>query len=539
MSNVKRPASPETSRKMIRRALWGTAQSEEETRAYLQDRVTLLFKLMFLSLVALMAFLATTYEIDPGNAPEQRRIVYISAGIGLVGMAFVWRVLLLRRNLSIDALYRLDIAYSFFIGAAFGLSAYLQNDLRPSGYLSVIYSTFTVFSRTLIIPSTWRRTLVTSSITYLPMTIAGAILAATAKQDMPTPMYVVGYLLFSVAPVVLATAGSWIIYGLQQKANVAQQLGQYTLDKKIGSGGMGTVHLAHHVLLRRPTAIKLITDDRNRPELIERFEREVQHMSQLTHPNTCAVYDYGHSLDGTFYYAMEYLGGGIDLDDLVRRHGPQPSGRVASILAQVCGALHEAHLANLIHRDIKPANILLCERGGMPDVAKVVDFGLAKDFTVNTGETGQVVLGTPAYMAPEAMTDPSNVGPGVDIYALGAVGYYLLTGRPMFTGKTGVDVCIQHVTKPVTPPSQVVAHHIAPELEAIIMKCVAKAPADRYASARALGEALKALPATVNWSPAEARTWWGDFRRIQQKVSQAVDAPTMTMRIDLGADRRA
>jgi serine/threonine-protein kinase len=537
VSKVQRAAAPETSRKMIRRALWGATQSEEETRAYLQERVTLLFKLMFWSFLALMGFLAATYTKWDDDAPVRRGYVYIVAAVGFVGMGFIWRGMLVRKKLSIDTLYRLDLSYSFFVGSTFGLSAYLQSDLIPSGYLSVIYSTFTVFSRTLIIPSTWRRTLVTSSLTYLPMTIAGAILAATVPQDMPPGMYVFGYLLFSVAPMVLATAGSWIIYGLRQKANVAQQLGQYTLDKKIGSGGMGTVHLAHHVLLRRPTAIKLITDDRNRPELLERFEREVQHMSQLTHPNTCAVYDYGHSLDGTFYYAMEYLGGGIDLDDLVRRHGPQSSGRVANILAQVCGALHEAHVANLIHRDIKPANIILCERGGVPDVAKVVDFGLVKDFTVNTGDTGQVVLGTPAYLAPEAMTDPGNVGPGVDIYALGAVGYYLLTGQPMFTGKTGVDVCIQHVTKPVTPPSKIAAHHISPELEAIIMRCVAKSPGDRYPSALALGDALKALPATTDWNASEARLWWADFRRIQQNVSQAVEAPTMTMRIDLGAGR--
>jgi len=531
---------PETSRRMIRRALFGAAQSEEETRAYLQERVTLLFKLMFWSLIALTTFLAITYESDNDNAPNFRHYVYIAAGMGLASMLFIWRFVL-RRPVSIESLYRLDLTYSLCIGATFGLSGYLQSDLVASGYLSVIYSTFTVFSRTLIIPSTWRRTLVTSSLTYAPMTMAAAVLAWENAQDMPGPAYFIGYLILMAAPIVLATAGSYIIYGLTQKASAAQQLGQYTLDRKIGAGGMGTVYLAHHVLLRRPTAVKLVHGDRVTPEALERFEREVQHMSQLTHPNSVAVFDYGHSLDGTFYYAMEYLGGGVDLDELVRKYGPQPSDRVASILAQICGALHEAHLAKLIHRDVKPANIILCERGGRPDVAKVVDYGLVKEFTADTGTSGQVVLGTPAYMAPEAMTDPSNIGPAVDLYAVGAVGYFLLTGQPMFKGKTAVDVCIQHVTKPVTPPSQVAAHHVSPSLEQVIMKCLAKAPGDRYASARELESALRALPPAKDWSASEARLWWSDFRRTadEQKSSQPVDAdsPTMTMQIDLAAGR--
>ncbi len=504
--------SPETSRKMIRRALFGTVQTEEETRAYLQERVALLFKLMFWSLFALIAFLAASYSLDRANAPIHENTVYATAGLGLVPMAFIWRSLLVR-SLSIDALYRLDLVYSFFIGLAFGFAALVQSDLRPAAYLSVVYSTFTVFARTLIIPSTWRRTLATSTLTYVPMTAAAAALALTKKLDVPGLMGFIGYLLFSVAPVILATAGSWIIYGLRQKANAAQQLGSYKIDRKIGEGGMGTVYLAHHVLLRRPTAVKLVHGAGKTPDALERFEREVQHMSQLTHPNSVAVFDYGHSLDGTFYYAMEYLGGGIDLDDLVREHGPQPSGRVASILAQVCGALHEAHLAQLIHRDIKPANIILCERGGMPDVAKVLDYGLVKDITVDTGETGQVVLGTPGYVAPETLTDPSKIS-------------------------VAVDICIQHVTKPVTPPSQRVAHWIAPELEALIMRCLAKTPDERFASALELRTALLALPAPGDWDPAKARHWWNDYRAQSQKLSEATDVPTRTMQIDLAAAAR-
>ncbi len=531
--------TPAVSRRMIQPALWGSTQSEAESRAFLQERVTALFKLMFWSLIALMAFLATMYELDvyrqANIAPENRVVVYVASAIGLAGMAFCWRVLLVRRQLTISTLYRLDLAYSFFIGLAFGLSAYFQNDLRASGYLSVVYSTFTVFARALIIPSSPRRTLGASILTFLPMTLAALALAIQEPQDVPGPMYLVGHLLFSVAPILLATLGSQIIYGLREKVSAAQQLGQYTLDKKIGEGGNGAVYLAHHIMLRRPTAVKLVLPERVGADTLERFEREVQHMSQLTHSNTVAVYDYGRSPEGVFYYAMEYLGGGVDLDKLVRTWGPQPNGRVANILAQVCGALHEAHQAQLVHRDIKPANVILCERGGVADVAKVVDYGLVKKIESDSGDkTAQVILGTPAYIAPEAITDPSSIGPAVDIYAVGAVGYFLLTGKRVFEGKTALDICIQHVTKPVVPPSQTVAHAIDPGLEAVLMRCLAKAPADRYPSVRELRDALRAL-SLGDWSDASARDWWRERRDVEARVQQATDAPTRTITVDVGS----
>ena len=202
------------------------------------------------------------------------------------------------------------------------------------------------------------------------------------------------------------------------------------------------------------------------------------------------------------------------------------------ILNQVCGALQEAHDAGLIHRDIKPANIILCERGGVPDFAKVVDYGLVKEITQETGESTKVILGTPAYLPPEAVTDPGRIGPAFDLYALGCVGYFLLTGRKVFEGKTDVDMCLQHVTQIPKRPSEVAAVHIPTELEDVILKCLAKAPGDRYQSATALAEALAAVPPARDWGVTHARAWWRDFRTAPEPVAKR-DTETLTITVDL------
>jgi len=307
--------------------------------------------------------------------------------------------------------------------------------------------------------------------------------------------------------------------------------GDYYVQRKIGEGGMGVVYRANHVLLCRPTAIKVLLPSRiGSPEVLERFEREVKHMSQLTHPNTVAVFDYGRSFDGLFYYAMEYLDG-IDLEYLVRNFGAQPSDRVVSILVQVCGALREAHERGFFHRDIKPANIILCQRGGMPDVAKVVDFGLVKQIESGTGgETAKVVLGTPAYIAPEAVTDPERIGPAVDLYSLGAVGYWLLTGKRLFEG-TAVQVCVQHVTKTPVPPSHACDANIPPPLEQLVMSCLAKAAADRP-TAPALLRALRGLAVANDWDEDKARRWWLDLKPTDPQATS--ETPTLTITVDLG-----
>jgi hypothetical protein len=517
-----------------RAALWRSGSSTDDARSYLQTRMTLFSKLMFWSMVALLVFLTAMYRLYPRLEPKDNDIIFTGATVLLGIMAFLWRVLLIRRRLSVRALYGLDIIYATGIGGAFAVSAVLAKDLRPAGYTTLMYAAFTVFMRAIVVPSSGRRTAIMSTVVFVPVWAAGIVLAAKTTQELPPPAFVVGGLVLGIVPILLASVGSDIIYGLRRQVSEAMQLGQYTLDRKIGEGGNGAVYRAHHALLRRPTAIKLLLPDRVGADNLDRFEREVQHMSQLTHPNTVAVFDYGRSPDGVFYYAMEYLGG-IDLEHLVKQFGPQPSDRVVQILVQVCGALHEAHTAKLIHRDIKPANIILCERGTVLDVAKVVDFGLVKEITRDTTASTQVILGTPAYVAPEAVTDPDHITHAVDLYALGCVGYFLVTGRRLFEGKTAVDVCIQHVTQPPKRPSEIAGIAIAPAFEAVLLTCLAKQPADRYASAAALAEALEALPPAGNWSKASAAAWWEAFGKTQAANTAVSTTPTLTVTVDLGS----
>ena len=301
----------------------------------------------------------------------------------------------------------------------------------------------------------------------------------------------------------------------QKAAIESQKLGQYTLEKKLGSGGMGVVYKGTHAKLRRPTAIKLLNVDKVNDSSIERFEREVQITSQLNHPNTVAIYDYGRTEEGIFYYAMEYIEG-IDLQVLVDKYGPQSEARTIHILHQICGSLYEAHSLGLVHRDIKPANVMLARRGGEPDVCKVLDFGLVKALDSRSGAqqtNANSLTGTPLYMSPEAIQTPDAVDPRSDLYAVGAVGYFLLTGKNLFDTENIVELCQAQVSKPPMPPSERAGRQVSPELEGAIMSCLEKLPARRPQTARDLIQLLSRSPAGLKWSFEEADHWWGRHER--------------------------
>jgi hypothetical protein len=303
----------------------------------------------------------------------------------------------------------------------------------------------------------------------------------------------------------------------QKAAIEAQQIGQYKLERKLGSGGMGVVYKAHHAMLRRPTAVKMLEPDKVNEGTIERFEREVQTTSQLNNPNTVAIYDYGRTPEGVFYYAMEFLDG-IDLQSLVERYGSQPVPRVIHILEQVCGSLYEAHSLGLVHRDIKPANIMLNRRGGQPDIVKVLDFGLVKalDDQRQAGLTQNASLtGTPLYMSPEAIQMPGTVDARSDIYAVGAVGYFLLTGQPVFEADNVVDLCQKHVATPPVPPSERSRTPIPAELENALLACLEKSRAKRPQTARDLILLMARCAEATQWSIEDADAWWGRHERGQ------------------------
>jgi hypothetical protein len=300
------------------------------------------------------------------------------------------------------------------------------------------------------------------------------------------------------------------IYGLQKEVERSARLGQYTLEDKIGEGGMGAVYRARHAFLRRPTAVKLIRSGRATKAMLARFEREVQLTSQLTHPNTIAIYDYGRTAEGIFYYAMEYLPG-LPLDQVILDDGAQPETRVVYLLEQVCASLAEAHRIGLVHRDIKPANVMLCERGGVYDVVKVLDFGLVKelDSTDDSGVTGfGQIVGTPNYMPPESVSGSAGVGPPSDVYAVGALAYDLLTGQHVFTGKSSAEVIGHHLHSAPAPPSERLGRPVDPFLERLILDCLAKRPDERPPDAGAVVDRLAAGWKGAAWTQQDARAWW-------------------------------
>jgi serine/threonine protein kinase len=325
-----------------------------------------------------------------------------------------------------------------------------------------------------------------------------------------------------VAISVIAVGASRVIYGLRREVRKAQQLGQYVLGEKLGEGAMGQVFAAQHAMLRRPTALKLLKPEATDQSALRRFEREVRLTAGLTHPNTITVFDYGRTPDGVFYYAMELLDGAT-IEDVVHVSGPLDFSRVVWILRQAAGALTEAHGVGLIHRDIKPANLMLCKHAGQIDILKVLDFGLVKQVdapdSVVLTQAG-TITGTPLYMAPEVIRSAEAGDARSDLYALGAVAYYMITGSAPFTGESVVEVCAHHLHTAPTAPSERRAGGVPPALEALVLRCLAKEPSDRPQDAAALIRELEAMDAS--WGQEEARTWWA---RHGPELVPALEAP--------------
>jgi serine/threonine-protein kinase len=386
-----------------------------------------------------------------------------------------------------------------------------------------------LLGRAVYIPSSPRRTALLGAITTLPYVAAivwtfhdldaAFVRSLHAVQEVPSSDFeiranLIGEdILWWIGINVVAIWISAVIFGLRREVRQAKRLGQYTLEAKLGQGGMGIVYRGHHAMLRRPTAIKLLQPDRIGEASLARFEREVRATAALSHPNTVTIYDYGRTPEGTFYYAMELLDGAT-LTQIVRLSGPMPPARVVHVLVQVAGALAEAHGGNLIHRDIKPDNILLTRRGGLFDFAKVVDFGLVKELDASEAidlTHENAILGTPLYMAPECIRGKALRDGRSDLYALGAVGYFLITGEHVFEGESVLEICGQHLERKPEPPSARLGAPVPADLEAILLDCLAKRPEERPKSALELEQRLRACESYGGWTSTDAERWWRDY----------------------------
>jgi serine/threonine-protein kinase len=509
----------------------------------LQERLELFFRSMFVVSMGFMV-LALTTSVSTGIAtvgsylthPTNELHAIVTAV--LLGVTMLFRLVPMRR----PTLELLEPILVVLVTSLFGWLFCLS---EPGGRPELVASltTLTVcILRSVLIPSAASRTLLVTATAAAPCIVVAWVvhrdpIVTTGAGFQQTRLSVTLYTaIWWLVQVVVATLTTRVIYGLRERVRQARQLGQYLLEKKLGEGGMGVVYRASHALLRRPTAVKLLVAERAGERAIMRFEREVRLTARLTHPNTVTIYDYGRTPEGLFYYAMELLDG-IDLEELVRMNGPLPPARVCHILQQVAGALAEAHAVGLIHRDVKPANIMLCRQIGRADIAKLLDFGLVRelDGSDKTKSDVHALTGTPLYMSPEAIVHPREVDGRADLYALAAVGYFLLVGAPVFEARTVVEVAGLHLHAQPVPPSERLGRPFPQALERAILRGLAKKPEDRFVSAEAFARELRIASEGVAWTPEEAQAWW--TRHVPLDSGSAVpDNPIKSGKADGEAD---
>jgi serine/threonine protein kinase len=531
------------------------SESGDEARAFLQTRLALFWKVLFcFNLAGGVLGLAGGGMVKPGLDT-----VITFGSIVLSGVLW-W---LCRRGKRSIRFCRIVDGVGPLLVAIVGtfLTRYLvgfvrehslvttEGSVMADGYVVMIDlfpAAMFLAIRAALIPSSPRRTILITALVGVPKILLSSALAPAvggglawrAANSGVFPWLPTTSIMEWTIATITCTVISRVIYGLRAEVREARRFGQYVLERKIGEGAMGVVYRATHAMLRRPAAIKLLLKERASEIDLARFEREVQHTSRLVHPNTISIFDYGRTAEGVFYYVMEYLDG-VDLQSLVDQYGPVEPARTIHILAQVSGALAEAHALGLIHRDIKPANIVLTERPDEPDVVKVVDFGLVKRFGGSLDESAatDAIIGTPLYMAPEAISRPDTVDGRSDLYAVGAVAYFLLTGQHVFEAASVLEVCSKHMLEAPVPPSERLGKALPADLEAIVLGCLAKDRNDRPASAAVLRTALLACADGARNDLPAARAWW-QTRRTSQKDSPGLvidgSSGPATMSIDLG-----
>lgn len=522
-----------------------------EARAFLQKRVAVFgligailggTALIFRIIIGILFTSVTALISQPSF------IIHASAVVPLLVVWLICR----RGQYSVGKIHAIENAGIFVTSVGY---IAMGMDIRPevgADTITAFILALVMFARSVFVPSSARRTTVLGILIGIPL-VAGmswhylgvdlgiwksfgyparSTTHVAASQAMITSMW-------WTLTVGLSALASRVIHRLRKEVRDIQRLGQYILERKLGEGAMGVVYQAKHGMLKRPTAIKLLKPEVADPEALDRFRREVQLTAKLTHPNTVTIYDYGRTPEGMFYYAMELLSGAT-LSQVVNASGAQPVERVVRILRDAALALNEAHEIGLIHRDIKPSNIMLARQGGVRDVTKVLDFGLVK----NLGRIDDLertntlsIKGTPHYLSPEAIQAPQSIDATTDIYALGAVGYYLLCGRHVFEGKTIMEVCLHHLNTEPAPISQFGLIDVPAALEELVMSCLDKNQANRPQSGQDLADALDQLQ-VGRWTRMDAEAWWDVFgSEIEQSttpVSRA-SATEQTVAIDFDA----
>ena len=493
----------------------------EETQDLLRSRLRISALILFAGYLGF--FVLDLFLLGIDSSPTDRRQfvahVLVTLLMGGVAAALCRRCVVSLRRLRIAELLIFGGSALFFLVSQYSVCEHCAQmghipRMTPPWLLLM-------FTYALFVPNPWRRAAaiiggmaaapVLLSI-YLSLTDTAFHNVIESNPDI-YGSFPLGMGVFMALGFFAATFGVHTIGSLRYEVHQAKQLGQYRLKEELGSGGMGEVFLAEHQLLKRPCAIKIIRPEKaGDARVLARFEREVRATAKLSHWNTVEIFDYGRSNDGTFYYVMEYLPG-LTLAQIVTRHGPMPAERVVHLTTQTCDALAEAHAHGLIHRDIKPANIFAAYRGGVHDVAKLLDFGLVKPLT--DGRSASLtqegaITGSPLFMSPEQVTGETGPDPRSDIYSLGTVIYYLLTGQPPFRGDKPLKVMIAHAHDDVLPPTQI-RPEIPRDLELVALKCLAKRPDDRYQSALELRAALADCEMAGRWTRAAATDWWRQF----------------------------
>jgi serine/threonine-protein kinase len=520
-----RDSSAERARNEARRHVaiveGSTPHMSAETRDLLRNRLRITAILFF---VGFFVFLIRWgFNWDKWFTAEHRAMFFTHAAVTVVLGIFAVR---LCRHCSYS-LTKLRLAELVIFGcpALFFLTQGLQQasflaqlpDGRARIDMLITPWLLMIFTYAMFIPNTWQRAaVVTSAMGLIPVATLGYLGATIpAIGQMASRLeysgFISGQVLIAGIAVMIAIVGVQTIGTLRREVFAAKQLGQYRLKQRLGSGGMGEVYLAEHQMMKRPCAVKLIRPERaGDPRMLARFEREVRATAKLSHWNSIDIYDYGSTADGTFYYVMEYLPG-HNVGEIVEDYGPIPGPRLVYLMDQVCSALYEAHGIGLVHRDIKPANIFCAYRGGVFDVAKLLDFGLAKPSIEGNGEVQLTmegtVTGSPLFMSPEQARGEDRVDARSDIYSLGAVMYYLLAGRPPFMADNPLKVIIAQASQDVVPPRQI-NPDIAIELEEIVMRCLEKDADHRFQDVNSLQQALRDVVFDEPWTSELAAEWW-------------------------------